>query len=73
MNDCKIPDTANLRDVDIKKYVEKLGSIERDFAEAKKMNGELEEVTDDQKEQIAKLVSEIEDDFEEFNEKKTQF
>ena len=50
MNDCKIPDTANLRDVDIKKYVEKLGSIERDFAESKKMNGELEEVTDEQKE-----------------------
>jgi hypothetical protein len=47
MNDCKIPDVANLRDSDIKKYVEKLGSIERDFVEAKKMNEGLEEVTDD--------------------------
>ena len=73
MGDCKIPDSANLRDADIKKYVEKLGSIERDFVEAKKLNDELEEVTDEQKEEIAKLISEIENDFEEFNEKKTQF
>jgi len=47
MGDCKIPDSANLRDADIKKYVEKLGSIERDFVEAKKLNDELEEVTDE--------------------------
>ena len=36
MHDCKIPGNSNSRDADIKKYVEKLGSIERDFEESKK-------------------------------------
>ena len=52
MHDCKIPGNSNSRDSDIKKYVEKLGSIERDFEESKKLNGELEEVAEDQKELI---------------------
>ena len=52
MHDCKIPGNSNSRDSDIKEYVEKLGSIERDFEESKKLNGELEEVAEDQKELI---------------------
>ena len=45
MYDCKIPDTADSRDADIKKYIEKLGSIERGFAESIKENDELQDVT----------------------------
>ena len=50
MHDCKIPNTGDQRDADIKKYVEKLGQIERDFADSKKQSGELDEATEEQKE-----------------------
>lgn len=53
MQDCKIPTTADARGADIKKYVEKLGQIERDFATMKTEKDELEEVTEEQKEEIA--------------------
>ena len=31
MYDCKIPETADSRDADIKKYIEKLSKIENEF------------------------------------------
>ena len=38
MHDCKIPKTVENRDVEIKKYVEKLEEIEKNFEPSKKLN-----------------------------------
>ena len=46
MYDCKIPDTADSRDAEIKKYIEKLGSIERGFADSMKEKDELQDVSE---------------------------
>ena len=73
MYDCKIPETAESRDVDIKKYIEKLKKIENDFEGAQKQINLLEDATDQQIEEIEELYSEIESDLKEFNNKKTQF
>jgi len=40
MHDCKIPNTVLNRDVDIKKYVEKLEELEKEFESYKKLNEE---------------------------------
>ena len=38
MHDCKIPTNAKTREFDIKKYTDKLSSIEEEFAVQKKLN-----------------------------------
>jgi hypothetical protein len=42
MHDCKIPITSDQRDIEVKKYVEKLESLEKQFADAEKLNIELD-------------------------------
>ena len=42
MHDCKIPATLNLRNADIKKYVEKLEILKQEFSDAEKLNIELD-------------------------------
>jgi len=42
MHDCRIPATSDLRDAEVKKYVDKLELLEKEFADAEKLNIELD-------------------------------
>ena len=73
MHDCGIAFNHDSRTADIKKYVDKLASIEEEFEEQKKLNGDLDATDSEYQEEILELIKEIEKDMDQFNEQKDKF
>lgn len=67
MHDCRIAATTELRDDEIKNYADKLCSLEKEFADAEKLNIELDPTNSRQQSEIIQLIVDIETDMIEFN------